>query len=407
MAELEYTVERIEGDDSITVISENGDIRFASVGEVINAGDTILSFEGGQVVLTAGGQNIVIDNSVDVFITADLASQQGNQDDEAEEINVDDDFLAALDGDGDLLDSLESTAAGSDSSGQDTDGSSFVRVERISEDVDPVAFEYAQTGNDSVQLETQEVSAADFDIEFDLGSVINEVTPTFVGTTSAPAGSAVDVLITDQNGTTQNVTSVVQDDGTFTVNVGNALPEGTFTVEASITDNAGNTTTVSVSSSVDITAPIIADLTVEAGNNTPAISGSTDAEPGTAVVVTLIDGNGDSQLLNSVVQGDGSFSAIPESPLVDGDFTLVAQVTDNAGNTTSATITGNVDTTAPVVTDTTTTDNNSDTPTFTGTTNAEPGSAVTMTVTDANGDSQVMNAVVQEDGVIQLAQRTR
>ena len=398
MAELEYTVERIEGDDSITVISENGDIRFVSVGEAINAGDTILSFEGGQVVLTAGGQNIVIDNSVDVFITADLASQQGNQDDEAEEINVDDDFLAALDGDGDLLDSLESTAAGSDSSGQDTDGSSFVRVERISEDVDPVAFEYAQTGNDSVQLETQEVSAADFDIEFDLGSVINEVTPTFVGTTSAPAGSVVDVLITDQNGTTQNVISVVQDDGTFTVNVGNALPEGTFTVEASITDNAGNTTTVSVSSSVDITAPIIADLTVEAGNNTPAISGSTDAEPGTAVVVTLIDGNGDSQVLNSVVQGDGSFSAIPESPLVDGDFTLVAQVTDNAGNTTSATSTGNVDTTAPVVTDTTTTDNNSDTPTFTGTTNAEPGSAVTMTVTDANGDSQVMNAVVQEDG---------
>ena len=398
MADFEYIVTRIDGDDSITVINDDGDIRFVSEGEVVSVGDTILSIEGGQVVLTAGGQNIFLDNSVDVFIGADLAPQQDIQTADESEIDIDDDFLAALDGDGDLLDSLDATAAGAESGGEGGDGSSFVRVDRVSEDVDPVEFEYNQTDRDTAELETQEAVAADFDIEFDLAEEINDVTPTITGTTSAPEGTLIQVVVTDQNGNSQNVTSVVENDGTFTINVDSALPEGGFTVEASITDNQGNTTTVSVNSSVDITAPAINNLTIDSDSDTPSIAGDTDAQPGTNVIITVTDANGDSQVINSVVQDDGSFSGTPDTALADGEFTVVTQVTDEAGNTTSQTTTGSVGTTTPTVTDTTTANDNTDTPTFTGNTNAEPGSEVTISVTDANGDTQVINAVVQDDG---------
>ncbi|MEI8648193.1 Ig-like domain-containing protein [Paraglaciecola sp. Hal342] len=181
---------------------------------------------------------------------------------------------------------------------------------------------------------------------------INDVTPTITGTTSAPEGTLIQVVVTDQNGNSQNVTSVVENDGTFTLNVDSALPEGGFTVEASITDNQGNTTTVSVNSSVDITAPAINNLTIDSDSDTPSIAGDTDAQPGTNVIITVTDANGDSQVINSVVQDDGSFSGTPDTALADGEFTVVTQVTDEAGNTTSQTTTGSVGTTTPTVTDT-------------------------------------------------------
>ena len=398
MADIEYIVERIDGDDSITVIDEKGDIRFVSEGEIVSIGDTILSFEGGQVVLRANGQSIVLDNSIDVFIGTDLAPEQNIQSDEESQIDIDEDFLALLDGDGDLLDSLESTAAGSDSGGESGDGSTFVRVDRISEEIDPIEFKYNQAAIETTELDTQEVFAADFDIEFDLPEEINDTTPTFTGTTSAPEGTLVQVVVTDQNGNAQNLTSVVQDDGTFTVNVEGTLSEGTFTVDASITDDQGNTTTVSVNSAIDVTPPIIDNIVINDNSNTPTVSGETDTLPGTQVTITVTDANGDIEVINAIVQDNGSFNGTPVTPLTEGDFAVVTEVTDSAGNTTSVTSIGSVDTAAPSVTDTTNPSSNSDTPTFTGTTDAEPGSEVTITVTDANGDSQVINTVVQEDG---------
>ncbi|MDO6561740.1 Ig-like domain-containing protein, partial [Paraglaciecola chathamensis] len=138
--------------------------------------------------------------------------------------------------------------------------------------------------------------------------------------------------------------------------------------------------------------------TTNSNTDTPTFTGNSNAEPGSEVTITVTDANGDSQVINAVVQEDGTYSGSPANALAEGEFSVVTEVTDAAGNTTSTTSTGSVDTTAPTVTDTTTTNSNTDTPTFTGNSNAEPGSEVTITVTDANGDSQVINAVVQEDG---------
>ncbi|MEI8648194.1 Ig-like domain-containing protein [Paraglaciecola sp. Hal342] len=227
----------------------------------------------------------------------------------------------------------------------------------------------------------------------------NTDTPTFTGNTNAEPGSEVTISVTDANGDTQVINAVVQDDGSFSGTPDTALAEGEYSVVTEVTDAAGNTTSTTSTGSVDTTAPTVTDNTTPNSNtDTPTFTGNSNAEPGSEVTITVTDANGDSQVINAVVQEDGTYSGSPANALAEGEYSVVTEVTDAAGNTTSTTSTGSVDTTAPTVTDTTTPNNNTDTPTFTGNSNAEPGSEVTITVTDANGDSQVINAVVQEDG---------
>ncbi|MEB6651621.1 Ig-like domain-containing protein, partial [Aeromonas caviae] len=133
-------------------------------------------------------------------------------------------------------------------------------------------------------------------------------------------------------------------------------------------------------------------------DNTPTITGTTDAAPGSTVTLTVTDANGNQQTLTATVQPDGSFSVDVTTPLAEGGYQVTASVTDPAGNTGTATDDGSVDTTAPIVTVNAPDNTNDNTPTITGTTDAAPGSTVTLTVTDANGNQQTLTATVQPDG---------
>ncbi|WP_236749033.1 retention module-containing protein [Aeromonas caviae] len=227
----------------------------------------------------------------------------------------------------------------------------------------------------------------------------NDRTPTLTGTTDAPAGSTVTLVVTDANGNQQTLTATVQPDGSFSVDVTTPLAEGGYQVTASVTDPAGNTGTATDDGSVDTTAPIV---TVNApdntNDNTPTITGTTDAAPGSTVTLTVTDANGNQQTLTATVQPDGSFSVDVTTPLAEGGYQVTASVTDPAGNTGTATDDGSVDTTAPIVTVNSPDNTNDNTPTITGTTDAAPGSTVTLTVTDANGNQQTLTATVQPDG---------
>ena len=178
----------------------------------------------------------------------------------------------------------------------------------------------------------------------------NDRTPTLTGTTDAPAGSTVTLVVTDANGNQQTLTATVQPDGSFSVDVTTPLAEGGYQVTASVTDPAGNTGTATDDGSVDTTAPIV---TVNApdntNDNTPTITGTTDAAPGSTVTLTVTDANGNQQTLTATVQPDGSFSVDVETPLPDGGYDVTASVTDPAGNTGTATDDGSVDTTAPAL----------------------------------------------------------
>ncbi|EOW9311926.1 Ig-like domain-containing protein, partial [Vibrio cholerae] len=227
----------------------------------------------------------------------------------------------------------------------------------------------------------------------------NDTTPTITGTTDAPAGSTVTLVVTDANGNQQTLTAIVQPDGTFSVDVITPLAEGSYTVTATVTDPAGNTGTASDKGSVDVTAPVI---TVDAPDNTndttPTITGTTDAPAGSTVTLVVTDAGGNEQTLTATVQPDGSYSVEVTTPLAEGPYTVTATVTDPAGNTGTATDDGSVDVTAPEVTVHAPDNTNDTTPTIIGTTDAPAGSTVTLVVTDADGNEQTLIATVQPDG---------
>ncbi|MBU5694010.1 Ig-like domain-containing protein, partial [Vibrio cholerae] len=134
----------------------------------------------------------------------------------------------------------------------------------------------------------------------------NDTTPTITGTTDAPAGSTVTLVVTDADGNEQTLTATVQPDGSYSVDVTTPLAEGDYQVTASVTDLAGNTGTATDNGSVDVTAPVI---TVDAPDNTndttPTITGTTDAPAGSTVTLVVTDADGNEQTLTATVQPDG------------------------------------------------------------------------------------------------------
>ncbi|HCJ7626739.1 TPA: Ig-like domain-containing protein [Enterobacter hormaechei subsp. xiangfangensis] len=136
-----------------------------------------------------------------------------------------------------------------------------------------------------------------------------------------------------------------------------ALGDGTWTVNVSGKDAAGNTVSGSQTIGVDTASPVISVDTIAQDNiinaaehNQPLTrTGKTDAEAGQIVTVTL---NGKNH--TATVGSDGSWSVtLPASEvqaLANGEHTLTVNVSDKAGNGSSVTADFTVDTAAPVVT---------------------------------------------------------
>ncbi len=177
------------------------------------------------------------------------------------------------------------------------------------------------------------------------------------------------------------------------------LPDGAVAITASVTDLSGNTGNTSRTITVDSQAPALsidpltADNIInaaESGQDLP-ITGTTDAQPGQTVTVTL---NG--QTYQGIVQSDGTWSVtVPAAnvdALADGNATVTASVNDVAGNPTSVSRVALVDATPPVVTiNPVATDNVINTPEHTqaqiisGTvTGAQAGDIVTVTLNNSD-----------------------
>ncbi|SAF42035.1 type 1 secretion target domain-containng protein [Enterobacter cloacae] len=179
---------------------------------------------------------------------------------------------------------------------------------------------------------------------------------TVSGTSTAEAGQTVTVSL---NG--KDYTTTVSADGSWTLNVPAAdlagLTDGSVTVTASVSDNAGNPASVDHNLAVDITAPAVTINTV-AGDDViniaehgqaQIISGTaTGAAAGDKVTVTI-----GGQTYTTVLDAAGNWSVgVPAnviSGLSDGTVTVTASVTDAAGNTGSGTHNVTVDTGLPSV----------------------------------------------------------
>jgi hypothetical protein len=215
--------------------------------------------------------------------------------------------------------------------------------------------------------------AIDHQVTVDLSAVaiaINSITADDV-LNAAERGEALTL-----SGTTSNVeagrtvtitfggktyTAKVEDGGGWSLEIPAAdlakLPEGTASVQVSVTNNAGNSAQAGHEYRVDSQAPGITinalagdDVLNAAEQGQPlTVSGTTTAEAGQTVTVSL---NGETY--SATVQADGSWSLeIPAADLAnlnDGNITLNASVTDKAGNPSSADRAMTVDATIPVVT---------------------------------------------------------
>ncbi|MEL5856862.1 retention module-containing protein [Aeromonas veronii] len=177
----------------------------------------------------------------------------------------------------------------------------------------------------------------------------NDTTPTLTGTTDAPAGSTVTLLVTDANGNQQTLTAIVTPSGTFTVDVVTPLAEGTYTVTATVTDPAGNTGSATDDGSVDSTAPSAPQVEIQDGADN--VISANERETGVGVIIRLpgdakvgdrldVDWNGDgvtdsSKILTADDIGRTQVTlTIPTTDLpVNGPITVDATLTDSVGNT--------------------------------------------------------------------------
>ena len=234
------------------------------------------------------------------------------------------------------------------------------------------------------------------DLSIDPLSPTNDVTPTISGSSSA-IGAAVNLTLTDANGQIQTVTAVVAADGSWQVEVPQALAEGVFTVSASVTDAQGNEAQANTQGQIDVTAPTLSIDPLGAQSDTTPIISGVSSQVGASVVIDVTDSDGTTQTLTAVVQSDGRWQVEASQPLAEGDYTVLASVTDEAGNNTQASAQGSIDASAPDLTIDNPGIGNDTTPIITGS-SSEVGATVAITVVDASGNTQTVQATVQGDG---------
>ncbi|PJO09017.1 hypothetical protein CRG49_009885, partial [Neisseria sp. N95_16] len=227
--------------------------------------------------------------------------------------------------------------------------------------------------------------------------------PTITGTVDdVEPGQVVTLTITDSNGDTQIVTTTVQEDSTYSVEVPNELPDGPYRVDAVVADKAGNVAKASDSSVIDAVVSLTVDAPDEVStDNTPEITGTSDAI-GQIVTLTITDSEGVTHTLTVPVNEEGEYFIQVPDELPDGKYTVEATVSNPAGKTATATDEGEIDTTAVITVDAPDLTNDN-TPLITGTTtDVEEGQVVTLTITDANGETQVVTTTVKADGTYEV-----
>ncbi len=231
------------------------------------------------------------------------------------------------------------------------------------------------------------------------GSATNHDQPTFSGAAGTAPGDSSSVTVDVYEGSAafgspvQTLAATVSA-GSWSVQASSALTDGTYTAQATQTDDAGNTGTSSSNTFTIDTVPPTVTLTAPANgsmtnHSEPTFSGTGGAAPGdsASVAVNVYAGSTVSgspvQTLTATVSGD-SWSVTASSELADGTYTAQATQTDTAGNTgkslpstfTVNTVSPRVTLTEPVNGSTT----NHSKPTFAGAAGTEPGDSTTVSV---------------------------
>ncbi|WP_415636489.1 retention module-containing protein, partial [Pseudoalteromonas distincta] len=417
---------------SAGVVLDDGSIRALNVGDIITVGDLVVTAIKSSLQIDVQGETLSIPANQKVKITPDLLAIEARDSSETTvfDESLDEaiaslsteqspstaansdvtDFLDALEGDGDILDNLEATAAGGGNSAGTDGGNSFVQLTRISESVDPnsLTFDssFDQSATEAFNLRDTSDGVVPDDVDNasislnELG-VTNSSQPTITGTSENLIGETVNVTVTDVDGNSQVVSVVVGPDGTFEITLPTPVADGPVTVIVEGTDPVGNPINDTISAEIDTTPPLVSiDPVADSASQTVTVTGTVSGlNTGDNVSVTLTDSAGTVQTIVTQIDALGNWVITTTSPLSEGEFTVSAVAVDAAGNQAIDQALANVDLTAPVITVNVIDETNNSTPPLVGTTNGVPeGTQVTITVTDSAGQVQTLTAVTQADG---------
>jgi hypothetical protein len=265
-------------------------------------------------------------------------------------------------------------------------------------------------------LETGTSSPVTFTIDTPLPSVgvsspvndayLNSSQPTFSGSADDESEDDSSVVVSiyagsSASGSPEHTLAVARTGTSWsTESSGPHLADGTYTVQASQSDVAGNTgESEPVTFTVDTTPPVVS-LSSPADNaflnsSEPMFSGGAGNENGddSSIVLSIYAGSsasGSPEQTVEVTRTGTSWSTESSGPhLADGTYTVQASQSDVAGNTgKSEPVTFTVDTTPPKVSlNSIASPSKEPTPTLTGASGTEAGDASTLTVTIYKGGS--------------------
>ena len=186
--------------------------------------------------------------------------------------------------------------------------------------------------------------------------VSSSSTPTITGYAVVGSGESLAVAI---NGVTYNAGSgdlIDNGDGTWalTIPAGNALPDTTYEVVATVTDAAGNAASDASTNEllIDTVPPAVPTVATQTTNvSTPVITGTATLGAGDVLSVevnTVTYSAGDGSLVDNL-DGTWTLTIPPANTIADGAYNVDVTVTDAAGNSSTDTGSGEltVDTTAP------------------------------------------------------------
>ena len=159
MALMIGTVSKLVG--KVFARAEDGSLRELRLGDQVFEGETVVTAEGAVVeIVSPEAPPIVVSGDRDLLLTGELAvATRATAEEAALAGDTIDAVVAALEGEGDLLEGLEETAA---SGAAGDEGSSFIRLGRI-------GFDLEATGEDAITAaiagSTLDTSKADNDLQ--------------------------------------------------------------------------------------------------------------------------------------------------------------------------------------------------------------------------------------------------
>ncbi|MFC3283205.1 retention module-containing protein [Litchfieldella rifensis] len=333
----------------------DGNLRELSAGDVLQEGETLVTSDNGSVQLDFGDglDPALVEGGQEVAMTPELDAEAPIE--VAESSVLDEDLealLAAIDeDDGDLLELLEATAAGAGGGGGEGGGHDFVRLARITEGVDPLAFEFgtAQSGEfitaageDLAVAEEDEAAPAvetTLTLSTDADSVVEGQPITLTVTTStAPVGSPL--VVTLSNGM-QIVIPVGQTSASIQIDSreDDAYRQGneseSFSIESA---SGGGYDQITLGEDVDATVVDDSDTTtislsapeqVTEGDEI-TVTARVDNAPATDLTITLNNGQ-TITIAAGATSGSVTFDSRVDDAYLQGTETLALSITGTRG----------------------------------------------------------------------------